>query len=45
MVSKVPVKGGAMVCARARVYKALVQTVLLYGSDDWVVVDSIMKLL
>ena len=34
-----------MVRAWVMVYKAVVQTVLLYGSDIWVVVEAMLKVL
>ena len=45
MLAKVLGKTGAPIKARAMVYKVVVQVVLLYGSEIWVVTDAIMKVL
>ena len=42
MVEKVMGVTGAPIKAWAMIYKALVQTVLLYGSEIWLVTDSMM---
>ena len=34
---------GETVRSREMMYKAVVQTVLIYGSDSWVVTDVILK--
>ena len=39
------VKTGEMVQAQAMMHKAVVQTVLLYWSDSWVVRDVMLKVL
>ena len=44
-MDKVLTKTGSMVQAWVMVYKAVVQTVLLYGSDIWVVVEAMLKVL
>ena len=36
-MAKVLMKAVEVVCVRAMMYKAVVQTVLLYGSENWVV--------
>ena len=38
-------KVGATVRAWAMMYKAVVQTVLLYGSESWVIMNAMMKVL
>ena len=43
MVSGVLVKAGAMVQARVMFYKAVVQSVLVYRSEIWVIKDVMMK--
>ena len=45
MVAKVMAKAGATVCAWVMMYKALVQTVFLYGSDIWVVIGLVLMVL
>ena len=45
MVAKVLMNMGLTVRAWAMMYKAVVQTVLIYGSGSWVVTDVILKLL
>ena len=45
MVAKVMAKAGATVCAWVIMYKALVQTVFLYGSDIWVVTGLVLMVL
>ena len=45
MVSRVLVKVEDTVLSRAMLYKVVVQTVLFYGSDSWVITDSMMKVL
>ena len=45
MVSGFLVKAWATVRARVVFYKAIVQAVLIYGSEIWVVTDSMMKVL
>ena len=39
------VKAGEMVRALEMMYKVVVQTVLLYRSESWIVTDAMMKLL
>ena len=39
------VKEGLIVWSRAMFYKAVVQAVLIYGSDRWVITDKMMKML
>ena len=41
----VMMKAGAAVRSREIFYKALVQTVLFYDSDIWVITDFMMKVL
>ena len=36
---------GATVQSWVMMYKAVFQTVLIYGSDSWVVMDAILKVL
>ena len=38
-------KTGEMVWARGMIYKAVVQSVFLYGSESWVVMGAIIKVL
>ena len=38
-------KSGEMLCAWVIMYKALVQTVFLYGSDIWVVIGLVLMVL
>ena len=38
-------KSGEMLCAWVIMYKALVQTVFLYGSDIWVVTGLVLMVL
>ena len=38
-------KMGATVRSQAMVYKTLDQTVIFYGSDSWLVVDVMLKVL
>ena len=45
MVEKLLVKTGAMLRAHEMMYKVLVQMVLIYGSDGWVVMDAILKVI
>ena len=45
MVSGVTVKAGETVCSSAMFYKAVVQSVLLYNSERWVITYTIMKVL
>ena len=45
MVAKVLMKTGATVWAQSMVYKVGVQTVLIYGSDSWVVTAVILEFL
>ena len=45
MMVKFLVKMGEMVPSRAIMYKALVQTVLIYWSECWLVMDAILKVL
>ena len=42
MVAKLLKKSGAAVRALEIMYKAVVQTVLLYGSDKWVVTGAML---
>ena len=42
MVEKVLKKSVAAVQSQAMMYKAVVQTVLMYGSDSWVVMGSML---
>ena len=44
-MSKVATKTGTIVRSCGVLYKAVVQTVLLYGSDIWVLAGSMLKLL
>ena len=43
VVAKVLMVTGAAVRAQAMIYKAVVQTVLIYGSNRWVVTGSMLK--
>ena len=43
MVAKVLMNMGLTVRAWAMMYKAVVHTVLIYGSGSWVVTDVILK--
>ena len=45
MIQKLQTNIGAMVRARSMLYKAVAQTVLLYGSESWVMTGAMMKLL
>ena len=45
MVSKVMEKTGGTVSSRKILYKAVVQAVLLYGRDIWVILEAIIKVL
>ena len=45
MVSVVPMKAGTIVWAREMLYKAVMQAVLIYGSERWVLTESTMKVL
>ena len=45
MVLGVLVKTGGTVRSRAIIYKGVVQVVLIYGREIWVITDSIMKVL
>ena len=45
MVGKVAQKIGEMVRMRVMLYKSVVQSVLLYGSESWVVTGAILKVL
>ena len=45
IVVKVLTKSGAAVRSRAMMYKAVVNTVLLYGSDSWAVMGSMLTAL
>ena len=45
MVLKVLVRMGVMVRSRAIMYKVVVNMVLLYRSESWVVTDAIIKVL
>ena len=44
-VEKVLAMAGATVQSRAMMYKAVVQTVLLYGRESWVVTNEMLKVL
>ena len=44
-VEKVLGKTGTPINTRAMIYKALVRTVILYGSEIWVVMNKMMTLL
>ena len=43
MVAKVLTKMGLMVRSQALIYKSLVQTMLLYGVNSWVVTEAMLK--
>ena len=43
MIVRVLAKTGATVRARGMVYKAVVQSVLLYGTERWVVTEEMLK--
>ena len=45
MVTKVLVKAGSTVQAQSMMYKEVIQMMLLYVSDSWVVLDAIMKVM
>ena len=45
MVGKVVIKMGAKVRERGMMFKAVVQSVLLYGSKSWVVMGDMLKVL
>ena len=45
MVEKVSMRTGVAVRARAMLYKALVQMILLYGIKRWVVTGEMLKVL
>ena len=45
MIMRVLAKMGATVWARGMMYKSLAQSVLLYGSDIWVVTGDMLKVL
>ena len=45
MVLVVLVKEGASVKAMVMFYKALVKAVLLYGGENWVIMNSTMKVM
>ena len=45
MIQKLQTNIGAMVRARSMLYKAVAQTVLLYGSESWVMTGAMMKVL
>ena len=45
MVAKVLVNMGVMVRAQVMMYKALAQKVLLYGSESWVLMEVMLKLM
>ena len=45
MMAKVSMMAGAMVRARAMLYKVVAQTVLLYGSKIWVVMGEMLKVM
>ena len=45
VVGKVVTKTGATVRAQGILYKSIIQSVLLYGSNRWVVMGSMLKLL
>ena len=45
MVAKVLGKTGAPIKARDIMYKAVFQTVLLYGSESWLVTDAMLTML
>ena len=43
LISKVLKKTGAMLQDREMLYKSVAQTVLLYGSESWVVMGEMLK--
>ena len=45
MVETVLRNTGATVRARTMVYKAVVQTVILYGKESWLVTEAMLKVL
>ena len=45
MVGKVVMKTGGKVRARVMLYRAIVQSVLLYGRKSWVVMGDMLKVL
>ena len=45
MVPKALGKMGATERARERMFKAVMKTVMLYGSGSWVIIEVMMKLL
>ena len=45
MITRVLVKTGATVRARGMIYKAVAQLVLLYGSNNWLVMGDILNAL
>ena len=45
MIERVLAKAVATVRSRGLMYKAMAQSVLLYGSDIWVVMGNILKFL
>ena len=45
VIFKLLTKMGAMVCSHGMMYKAVSQTVLLYGSESWVVTVSMLKVM
>ena len=45
VVGKVMTKTGETVQAWAMIYKVVVKTVILYGSEGWVVMDVMIKVL
>ena len=45
MISKVQTKTGAIMRYRGMIFKTLAQTVLLYGSEFWVVTGVMLKVL
>ena len=45
MVRKVAKKTGATVQAQVMMYKSVAQSVLLYGSNSWVMTGSMLKLI
>ena len=44
-MAQLPMKSGAAVRAHAIMYKAVVQTVLMYGSEIWVVTGDMLTVL
>ena len=43
LVEKVLIQTGAHVKPQAMIYKAVIQTVLLYGCESWVVIEKIWQ--